>query len=94
MKIDATIRSNLRKKIMKELQSPQNRFVTVRSAYKMSEAELSSLQKSIPEMHDAHFTNEVDPEIIAGVIIVDGSKIIDYSVKGRLNELVTSLLAH
>lgn len=94
MKIDATVRSSLRKKILKELQSPQNRFITVRSAYKMNETELSSLQKAIPEMHDAHLTNEVDPEIIAGVIIVDGSKIIDYSVKGRLNELVSSLLAH
>lgn len=94
MKIDAAIRSNLRKKIMKELKSPQNRTVTVRSAYAMSSSELAQLQKSLPEMESAHLTNEVDPELIAGVIIVDGSKIIDYSVKGRLNELVSSLLAH
>ncbi len=94
MKIDAAIRTNLRKKIIKELNSPQNRTVIVRSAYKMSEGEISQLKQALPDMQTAHLTNEVDPEIIAGVILVDGSKIIDYSVKGRLDELVTSLLAH
>jgi len=94
MKIDAAVKSDLRKKIMKELKSPQNRTVTVRSAYPMSNAELTQLQKTLPEMQSAHLTNEVDPEIIAGMIIIDGSKIIDYSIKGRLDELVSSLLAH
>lgn len=94
MKIDAAVKSDLRKKIMRELKSPQNRIVTVRSAYPMSNAELTKLQKTLPEMQSAHLINEVDPEIIAGMIIIDGSKIIDFSIKGRLNELVSSLLAH
>lgn len=93
MKINAAIRSRLRKKLIQEIKSPQNREVIVKSAYPMAESELKKIQAAMPGLESAIMKHHVDENVIGGVVIIDGSKIIDYSVKGRLDELVTSLLA-
>ena len=93
MKINASIRSRLRKKLIQEMRSPQNREVIVKSAHPMSDGDLKKIQAAMPGLESAVIKHHVDENVIGGVVIIDGSKIIDYSVKGRLDELVTSLLA-
>lgn len=92
MTIDPAVRARLKKRLIKELKGPQQRHVVVKTAVKIGKAELSSLQKAVPELKDAQLTNEVDKEIIGGMVIIDGSKIIDVSLKGKLQDLIGNLL--
>lgn len=94
MKINPALRSRLRKKILQEVKKPSGRTVTVKSAVKMTAKDIITLQKSLPELKDAKITNEVDKDILGGLIIVDGSKIIDVSIKGKIETLVNSLLTN
>jgi F0F1-type ATP synthase delta subunit len=50
------------------------------------------MKAQFPKLHSAQLVNEIDSSLIGGVVIVDGSMILDYSIKGKMNELVDSLL--
>lgn len=92
MKIDAAFRGRLKKKLLAELKKEHEREVTVRTALPLSPVQLSELQKAVPSLAHAELHNEVDQSIVAGMVIVDGSKIIDMSVKGSLQNLVATLI--
>jgi len=67
--------------------------VKVVSAKKISQAEIDKISKSIKGAIDKKpiITSIVDDEIIGGLIVNIGSKMIDASVKGRLDKMHTSL---
>ena len=92
MKINAAVRSRLKKKLIKELKGSHERNVVVKTAVALEDADLNRLQEAVPELQHTQMTNEVDESIIAGMVIIDGSKIIDISVKGSLSDLVGKLL--
>lgn len=92
MKINPALRNRLKKRIVQELKNPSKRIVTVKSAVEMSEADLEALVSAVPQIKDAELQNVVDESIVGGLVIVDGSKIIDVSLKGKLDEIVATLL--
>ena len=61
------------------------------SAAPVKETHLSELAKLVPDYKDAEVVNTQDPQILAGVILVDSSKMIDLSLDRALHNLQTYL---
>jgi len=91
MKIDQAIKEDLKKVFQKELAVRKNR-VTVFSPYRLSTEEMAKLKMIFPQIKDRPFGNEVDESLLAGVIIKYGTKMIDLSVKSRLNKIHSEII--
>lgn len=65
------------------------------SAYPLSDAQLAALVARLEERfgHKVTATQEVDPELIGGVVIHVGDEVLDASVRGKLAELAAALTA-
>jgi F0F1-type ATP synthase delta subunit len=92
MKIDASFRSRLKKKLLTELATEQKREVVVRSVLPLTESQLKELVEAVPTLSQAEIRNEIDASLIGGLVLIDGSKIIDMSIKGSLQGLVATLI--
>jgi F-type H+-transporting ATPase subunit delta len=59
------------------------------SAYKLSEKEKKQIVSDLAEKYTANVSIEtfVDDSLVGGVVIKDGDKVIDLSIKARLSEL-------
>lgn len=60
---------------------------TVMSPYQLSEEELSTIKKLFPELKNGEVVNVVDPKILSGLIIKIGTKLIDLTLNGALQNL-------
>ncbi len=92
MKINAALKNKLKKSLIEQIKHPGEREVVVHSPYPLKKDELSELKKKAPFLKDAHLVNVIDESLLGGIVIVDGSRIIDVSVKGKMNEIISSLL--
>lgn len=92
MKINQLIRQRIRKQIVKALRNPENREVMIKSPFFMEAGDLENLKSLFPPLKNAHLSHEIDSTLLGGLVIVDGSTIIDYSVKSKLHDVVSSLL--
>jgi F-type H+-transporting ATPase subunit delta len=70
-----------------EAGGPLKAFIT--SAVALTDEERESIEKKLVESFGANleFSYEVDPDILGGLIVRVGDKLIDDSVRGRLNAL-------
>lgn len=86
MKIHGYIKENLKKRLIEDLEKEKGKIV-VYSALLLSDDEKNLLYAKIPQLKGAYIEFVTDRSLIAGVIIKIGSKIIDLSLKGQLNNL-------
>lgn len=66
----------------------------VTSAVQLSDTQAESLKQkvlSLTNCHSVELVTKVNPDLIGGVIVKVGSKIIDASIRGQLRRLATSL---
>lgn len=91
MRIDPNVKAVLKKKILEHIKGTHSRSVEVISACALEKSDIRDLQEALPQLHDADIQVTVDPSIIGGIIIKDGSKIIDMSMKESLHSIVTTL---
>jgi F-type H+-transporting ATPase subunit delta len=91
MKINATLKARLKKNLIEQIKHPGERDVVVTSAYPLTKEEMSQLKK-IEYLKDARLENKVDESLIGGLVITDGSRIMDISLKGKMNTIIDSLL--
>lgn len=61
--------------------------VVVISSYPLSQEDMNLVKSKFPQYAQSTFVNNVDKSILAGVIIRQGSMIIDLSVKTHLQSL-------
>ncbi len=94
MKIDKQLRAKIKRQILDGMHSVQEKEIIVKTPFKMTEDEMHSLKKSMPIYSKASITNIIDESIIGGMMIIDGSTIFDYSIKGKMSDVVDNLLAH
>ena len=72
----------------------QTVLAEVTSATELSEAQQQSLVekvKAIAQARDVELKTSIDPDLIGGVIIKVGSKVIDASIRGQLRRISVSL---
>ena len=86
MKIHGYIKENLKKRLMEDLEKEKGKIV-VYSALSLSDEEKNLLYEKIPQLKGAYIEFMTNRNLIAGVIIKIGSKVIDLSLKGQLNNL-------
>lgn len=60
---------------------------TVMSPYYLSDNELEKLRKKVPELGGIELVNLVDKNIYSGCIVKVGSKLIDFTLNGALQNL-------
>jgi F-type H+-transporting ATPase subunit delta len=83
MKIDPQIKKDLAARLKEDLAKKKKQVVLI-SAYKLDKKEESSIMAKIPGLKNAQIRYEVDPAIIAGYVVRVGSKVLDLSLKGQL----------
>ncbi len=83
MKIDPQIKKDLAARLKEDLETKKNQVVLV-SAYKLDKKEESSLMAKLPVLKKAQVKYEIDPKIIAGYVVRVGSKVLDLSLRGKL----------
>ena len=91
MKLNPQLKSELKEYITKRLHD-QTTYVEVVSPYQLTQSELDDLKQNIPVLHHARLENTVDRSILAGVIIKFGSKMIDLSINGELQDIRQRIL--
>lgn len=91
MKINKYLRNKLKKQLIDQIRRPGVREVEIKTVFKMDNAELKAFKESLPQFADAKISNTIDKTILGGAIIIDGSKIIDYSLRGKMDEIVQRL---
>lgn len=81
------ILQSLGRVMSEEAAGPQKAVII--SAVDLSEAERAEIEKKLIESFGSNleFSYQVDPDILGGLIVQVGDKLIDDSVRGRLNAL-------
>jgi len=91
MKIDKAIKEDLKKVFQRELAERKKRVVLF-SPYKLSRVEMNNLKTVFPQIKNCLLTNQVDKSLLAGFIIKQGTKVIDLSVKSKLNKIRSEII--
>lgn len=65
--------------------------VTIMSGYELTKGEIDTIKNSYPQIKDAKLLNVVDQNIISGVIIKIGTRLIDLTLNGALQKLRKNL---
>lgn len=90
MKIDPHVKEELKKFLEHKIVEEKKR-VTVLSAYSLSKEELNQITTLFPYLRESSLVNRVDPDVIAGIVIMFGTKRIDLSIGTQLKNLHQSL---
>ena len=91
MKLNSQLKQELKDYVTRRLHDKSS-HVEVVSPYKLSNEEINDLRKNISILEKAEITNSIDPSILAGVVIRFGSKMIDLSIKGELQDIRNKIL--
>ncbi len=90
MKIKARLKENLKKYLIDKIRQEQEN-ITITSATELSKEELTSLIKQFDFLKGKPITNIVDNNILAGVIISQGSRVLNLSLRFLLKNLEQSV---
>ena len=91
MKIDKTIKEDLKKVFEEELARRKKKVVIV-SPYHLSQEEIANLENTFPRIKNCSLANQVDKSLLAGFIIKQGTQIIDLSIKSKLNKIRSEII--
>lgn len=83
MKIDPQIKKDLKERLRQDLEQKKRQVVLV-SAYKIGADEIKALKEKLPALKDVDLKYQVDSAIIAGYIVKVGSRVLDLSLQGQL----------
>lgn len=86
MKIDPNIKEDLKRYLEQKIKE-EKKQVTIISAYKLSDKEINALYNNFPFLRNSNPKFKIDMNLIAGVIIKIGTKIIDLSINSQLHNL-------
>jgi ATP synthase F1 delta subunit len=86
--IDSRTKKELRNYLKKLMEKDKSRIKVI-SVYPLSKEEISALVKEFSKS-STEIENVVDPSILGGIIIQQGSKVIDLSIKNRLRNIEKS----
>lgn len=90
MKISARLKEDLKRYLLRRRLEEAEK-VTIVSAYKLSAKEVENIKKRIPDIKKSEVHVEVDESLMAGVLVQKGSKIIDLTLRGRMQSLEKSI---
>ncbi|GIW62961.1 MAG: hypothetical protein KatS3mg090_0787 [Patescibacteria group bacterium] len=86
MRVTPQIKSEIKKLLLKKLNESKNKAV-VYTAVKLTQDEIKSLEKAIPELEHKQIEQIVDNSIISGFKVVIGTTVYDFTVNSKLSSL-------
>lgn len=86
MKIKSEIKEDIRKFIRERLQKRQQE-VTIIAPYTLSPEDLQEIIEQYPQLESKKLTTVVDANIIAGIIIKIGTRVLDLSLANKIRNL-------
>ncbi len=86
MKLSKHIKEELQMYLRERLNAREIRTQIVAS-YELSQAEVEEIKSKVPLIKNSVVDVVVDETILAGVVIKHGSKLIDYSLKSKVESL-------
>lgn len=86
MKIKSEIKEDIKKFIRERLQKKQEE-VTIISPYTLSSDDLQEIINQYPQLESKKLIKVVDKNIIAGIIIKLGTKVLDLSLANKIRNL-------
>lgn len=91
MIIDSELKKRLKKHLLEKIKEEQKARIIIETPFKLSLDELNRIGKLFDEDKSKELINEIKKDLIGGVIIKYGSKIIDASIKSRIDEVVLNI---
>ena len=93
MKIDPQVKKEIKTFVLEGLRKEKNRNLVITTPYPLIETDLQFLFDELPELKKYTIKNAVEKNIIGGMIVQHKSKIIDISIKSKIDETVKRLIA-
>lgn len=87
MRIDPTIKEDLKRYLLEKLDE-KKRIVTILSPYRLQPDDIDQIKAKFEDLHHAHIENVVDKSLLAGFVILFGTKMIDVSLKRKIGDIV------
>lgn len=91
MKIDTKDKSTLKKYLKKRLAEMKRTQGVIVTPYKLDESSRDAILSTYPSLKDMEIENRIDPSLLGGFVLTIGSEIIDASLAGRLDQLLSNL---
>lgn len=92
MRINPNLKSRLKRQLIKTIEDEKQNRIVIRTPYKLSDEQISRITKSMKASGKTEVVNEVDSDLIGGLVIEKGSKIFDASVKKNIDSAVANLI--
>ena len=89
MKLSKQLKEELRSYLRDRL-SRSKSHAQIFAPYELSPTEVEEIKKKVPLIQDSPVDVIVDTSILAGIVIRHGSKLIDYSLKSKLESLFSN----
>ena len=86
MKIDPKIKAELQAYLETKIHDRQQR-VTLVSPFALSQTDSAAVIQRFTPLTGVHVENQIDPSLLAGIVIKFGTKMIDLSLKTELLNL-------
>ncbi len=86
MKIKPEVKQDIKKFIKERLRSKQQE-ITIVSPYNLTKEEIQDIIQRYPQLAKKKIVQQVDQQILAGVIIKQGTKILDLSLAKKIKTL-------
>ncbi len=91
MRIDQATRKELKRVFQDKISKDKQRAIVV-SPYKLTSVDIDLIMKHVDSgKKTADIQFEIDPSLMAGVLVRIGSKVYDFSLKGKLQNLKQSM---
>lgn len=87
MRIDPTIKEDLKRYLLEKLDE-KKRIVTILSPYPLEADDIEEIKSKFEYLHHAHIENVIDKSLLAGFVIMFGTKMIDVSLKRKIGDIV------
>lgn len=91
MRLDPRVKERLKQTFVKEMSAGKT-VVRITSAYKLSPDEQEKILSHFPDFAASTVENVVDPSLLGGFIVQQGSQAIDLSLRSVLQTLQKTLV--
>lgn len=91
MRLDPRVKERLKQTFVKEMSAGKT-VVRITSAYKLSPDEQEKIISHFPDFASSTVENIVDPSLLGGFIVQQGSQAIDLSLRSVLQTLQKTLV--
>lgn len=86
MKIDPRLKEDLKEYIVKKMKEEGEKLI-ITSATRLSKEDLAHIQKTFSHMRITSIEQHIDESVLGGVILEQGTRMVDLSLRGLLQKL-------